>query len=107
MVNRPPLSGAPCTNCGWPPELKATAAPEAGTSSRAAVIWRSPSSPPQHYPTAISSLAPLGRHSLALYDTVATTFPAVSRTFARCLLRIRRYHSEQERIPLTRARIAR
>jgi hypothetical protein len=42
-----------------------------------------------------------------LYDTFATTFPSALQTFAPCRLRIWRYHSELERIPLTRARIAR
>jgi len=59
------------------------------------------------YPTTTSCLAPLGRHNRPLYDTFATTFPTASRTFAPCLLRICRYHSSPELIPLTRARIAR
>lgn len=59
------------------------------------------------YATTISSLAPLGRHIRALYDTFATTFPAASRTFAPCSLRICRYYSELDRIPLARALVAR
>jgi hypothetical protein len=57
-------------------------------------------------PTTISSLTPLGRHNRALYETVATTFPAASRTLAPWRLRIWRYHSELERMPLPPSRIA-
>jgi hypothetical protein len=49
---------------------------------------------------------PLGRHSRALYDTFATTFPSALQTFAPCRLRIWRYHSELERMPLPPSRIA-
>jgi hypothetical protein len=54
-------------------------------------------------PAVNSSRPPLSRHIRALYDAFATTFPAASRTFAPCRLRICAYHSELERIPLARA----
>lgn len=107
------MAGACCASRGRPsrPRTKSsTWAAESEASCGTASLRRSLAGSleaAQHYSTAISSRAPPGLQSLALYKTVATTIPAASRTCAPCQLRIRRYQSELERTPLTRARIAR